>query len=93
MQLEEKTGLPRHRLAYMASQLKSKADKNKDGKISLDEWEEWVASKSGKEFLAGKKYAGGFMRVVAYSPTYSCSPPKLFIAVISILQVLFYILR
>ena len=91
--MEERTGLPRYRLAYMATQLKTKADKNKDGKISLDEWEDWISSKSGKEFVSGKKYAGGFMMVVAYSPLYSCSPPKLFIAAISILQVLFYILR
>ena len=77
----------------MASQLKSKADKNNDGKISLEEWEEWIASKSGKDFLANRKYAGGILRVVAYSPTYSCSPPKMFIVAISIIQVVFYVLR
>ena len=92
-QLEEQTGLPRHQLAYMASSLKSKGDKNRDGKISLEEWEEWIQSKSGKEFLARHKYADGFMRVMAYSPAYSCTPPKLFILSISILQIIFYILR
>ena len=77
----------------MASSLKSKGDKNRDGKISLEEWEEWIQSKSGKEFLARHRYADGFMRVMAYSPAYSCTPPKLFILSISILQIIFYILR
>ena len=93
MKLEEQTGLPRHQLAYMASSLARKGDKNKDGKISLEEWEDWIQSKSGKEFLARHKYADGFMRVMAYSPAYSCYPPTFFILSISILQVVFYLLR
>lgn len=77
----------------MASSLAHKGDKNKDGKISLEEWEDWIQSKSGKEFLSRHKYADGFMRVMAYSPQYNCRPPTLFILTMSILQVLFYLLR
>ena len=93
LQLEEETGLPRHQLAYMATSLARKGDKNKDGKISLEEWEEWIQSKSGKEFLARHKYADGFMRIMAYSPSYSCTPPKLFVLTISIVQTAIYLVR
>ena len=77
----------------MASSLARKGDKNKDGKICLEEWEDWIQSKSGKEFLARHKYADGFMRIMAYSPSYSCYPPKLFILTISIIQTVIYLVR
>jgi hypothetical protein len=56
------------------------------------EWESWIGRK-GKEFLGGSQAAGGFLRVLAYSPTYSCSPPTIFIALITLLQIVIYLLR
>ena len=92
LQLELRTGLPRYRLVHLATQLKDVADANRDGKISRTEWEGWVG-KSGRDFLGKSKAAGGFVRVVAYSPTYSCSPPTVFIGLITILQIVLYLLR
>ena len=89
-QLERDTGFARHQLVYLASQLANYADKNKDGKISLKEWQEWLDSK--KRPFAKSRAMGGFMQVVAYSPTYSCCPPTVFILGITFLIVLFYVL-
>jgi hypothetical protein len=79
-------------LVHLASQLKTVADANRDGKISRHEWETWV-DKKGKEFLGQSKAAGGFLRVIAYSPTYSCNPPTIFLGLITALQIIFYLLR
>lgn len=89
--LELKTGLPRHRLIYLTSQLKTYADANHDGKISSTEWKQWV-DKSDEQLLGNTKIAGGFLRVLLYSPTYSCVPPTIFILSITLLQVMFYLL-
>ena len=88
--MEYDTGLARHELLYLASQL-NKADKNRDGKIVLEEWENWIQVK-GKRPFQNKKAMGGMMQVLAYSPTYSCNPPTLFIIIITLLEVLFYLL-
>jgi hypothetical protein len=89
--LELETGLPRHRLLYLASQLVNYADANRDGKVTCKEWEDWIKAKGHQPFQKSKA-VGGLMQVLAYSPTYSCCPPAIFIASITFLQILFYIL-
>ena len=89
--LEYDTGLPRHQLEYMLSKFK-KADKNSDGYLTLKEWQEFLKCKSKFNNQPKNKVMGGVMGVVALSPTYTCSPPTLFIIGISALQVLFYLL-
>ena len=54
-----------------------KADLNRDGLINEQEWRQHV-NKYNKEFL-DSGVAGGALRVVLYSPTYSCNPPTLFL--------------
>ena len=70
-----------------------KADKNSDGYLTLKEWEEFLKFKSSFNHQPKSKVMGGVMGVVALSPTYTCSPPTLFIIGISALQLLFYLLR
>ena len=77
---------------YLASLLSSKADLDNNGCISCQEWEKFVESK-GHKVLENNKLAGGFLRLIAYSPTYSCSPPTVFIAAITVLQITFYLMR
>ena len=55
-----------------------KSDEDKDGLINEQEWRRHVNKYSG-EFMEGNMYAGGALRVVLYSPTYSCNPPTLFL--------------
>ena len=43
-QLEESTGLPRHQLVYLISQLRE-FDKDKDGLVTCEEWEKFTASR------------------------------------------------
>ena len=94
-----RTGLPRSRSEYLTKQLKTVADTNQDGKISRNEWQDWVdkcIKKTTKDAPGSgvfSKAMGGFMRVVAYAPTYSCCPPPLFVISITLLQVMFYLLR
>ena len=89
--LEYDTGLPRHQLEYMLSKFK-KADKNSDGYLTLKEWQDFLKCKSKFNNQPKNKVMGGVMGVVALSPTYTCSPPTLFIIGITALQVLFYLL-
>ena len=49
--------------------------------------------KNGKDFMGGSKAAGGFLRVLAYSPSYNCNPPTIFLGLITALQIMFYLLR
>lgn len=93
-QLELDTGLPRHKLLYLAKEVESYADKNRDGKVTLKEWQEWIQNRVKSKRETGKvKKLNQFMQVMAYSPTYTCSPPTLFILSMTCLQVLFYLLR
>ena len=39
---EWKYGMPKRNFEYLLRQFKTKYDKNKDGKISSDEWHTWV---------------------------------------------------
>ena len=54
-----------------------KSDVNKDGLIDETEWKQHV-NKYCKEFM-DSGVVGGALRVVLYSPTYSCNPPTLFL--------------
>jgi hypothetical protein len=49
------------------------------------EWESWVG-KNGRDFMGKSSAAGGVIRVLAYTPTYSCNPPTVFIGLITLIQ-------
>ena len=89
-QLELDTGLPRHQLLYLASILERKIDIDKNGKVTRNEWEQWISAQSKPK--TNNKAIGGVMQVVAYSPTFSCCPPPLFIIGISCIEILLYLL-
>ena len=55
-----------------------KSDNDKDGLINEREWKEHINKHSGK-FMEGNMYAGSALRVVLYSPSYTCNPPALFL--------------
>ena len=86
------TGLPRYRLLDLVNHQLNDADKNHDGKISVDEWEKFIQSKRGLLFQRNSNLRGA-LQVVAYSPTYSCCPPPLFILTITALQIIAYVIR
>lgn len=54
-----------------------KSDANKDGLIDEHEWRQHV-NKYSREFM-DSGVAGGALRVVLYTPTFSCNPPTLFL--------------
>lgn len=92
-QLELETGLPRHKLLYLVKEIENYADKNHDGKVTLKEWQDWIQHRVKTKRATGKgKKFNQVMQVLAYSPTYTCSPPTLFILIITCVQVLFYLL-
>ncbi len=68
-----------------------KADTNKDGKIVLSEWREYLR-RFGNNFL-DQGVAGGVLRVLAYAPAYSCNPPTLFLICMTAAQITCYLLR
>eukprot|EP00095_Tigriopus_kingsejongensis_P010040 snap_masked-scaffold231_size243715-processed-gene-1.20 protein:Tk10040 transcript:snap_masked-scaffold231_size243715-processed-gene-1.20-mRNA-1 annotation:"rhomboid-related protein 3" len=90
LELEKQTGLPRRRLMYIMGHIK-KMDINNDGRISKSEWEVFVKKERGSK-LGGKGWTGTLSRVLLYAPTYSCSPPTLFLVVMTLIQIACYIL-
>ena len=74
--------------------MKQYADKPpRDGKITINEWEEWLNQTQTKnKFLLKHKKIDGALQIVSYAPQRSCCPPPVFVAGITIIQVLFYIL-
>jgi len=83
---EWRYGMPKRNFEYLLGQFKTKYDTNKDGKISHDEWHTWITD------LRKKKQGGTITNVIAYSEQWTCSPPKLFIATITLLQIVFFLL-
>ena len=79
-------------MLHLANQLK-KADKNEDGEVTLLEWEAFLEKRAGGKSALLEGVSGGIIRVVAYSPSYSCCPPTIFILSITALQIVFYLLR
>ena len=55
---EWKYGMPKRNFEYLLRQFKTKYDKNKDGKISSDEWHTWV---TGELILLCYKQNLGFL--------------------------------
>jgi len=83
---EWKYGMPKRNFEYLLRQFKTKYDKNKDGKISSDEWHTWVTD------LRKRKQGGTIRNVIAYSEQWTCSPPTVFIGTITLLQIIFFLL-
>ena len=92
MQLEKNTGIPKRKLILLVKQLEDYADKNRDGKITLKEWEAYLKSKQGGNFFKNNKIVHGIAQIVSYAPTVHCCPPPLFIILITCLQIVFYVL-
>ena len=88
--MEKKYGIPKKDLQYLVSQFKISADKNRDGKIDIEEWNVWLDEQT-KQPLENHPKAEAFAQVVAYSERWSCKPPTLFIPTIIILQILFFL--
>ncbi len=74
--MEKETSLPRYRLLHLVNNL-DKADLDSDGRIDEAEWERHVRQ-YGSEFM-NTSVMGKALRVIAYSPSYSCHPPTLFL--------------
>ena len=93
-QIEYDTGMAKDQLLCLVNKLK-RADKNQDGTITLQEWEDWVhRTKSGPKILMIKNdKLNKVLNVVGYAPTWTCKPPTIFIILMSFLQVLFYLLQ
>ena len=90
--MEEKYGIPKSQLQWMVVQFKtSNADKNKDGKICPDEFNEFVDYQIKQPLENHPKY-NAVAQVFAYSEKWTCSPPTLFILTITFLQFLFHVL-
>ena len=90
--MEVKYGIPKSQLQWIVSQFKtSTADKNKDGKIDLQEWNEFVDNQI-KQPLENHPKANAVAQVFAYSENWTCSPPTLFIPTITFLQFIFHVL-
>lgn len=87
LKLELETSLPRYQLMHLVKTL-PKSDANKDGLIDEHEWRQHV-NKYSREFM-DSGVAGGALRVVLYTPTFSCNPPTLFLILITALQIVFY---
>ncbi len=88
-QLEQKTGLPRSRLLYIADKAE-KADLNGDGRIVLSEWRQYL-NRFGRDFL-DRGVTAGVLRVLAYSPSYSCHPPTVFLLTMTAAQIVVFIM-
>ncbi len=85
--------MSKDQLLSLTNKLK-KADKNQDGSITLHEWEDWVQATQSKPTKKIKNdKLNKAMNLVAYSPTWTCTPPTIFIILMSFLQVLFYLLQ
>ena len=80
-------GYPKAQLLKCISQLK-KYDKDKDGKISSEEWNDFVNGKLKTNFV--EKYQWTQIIIPGY---YTLDPPPVFIPAICLLQILFYLLR
>jgi len=90
--LEVKYGIPKSQMQFIVKQFKtSNADKNKDGKIDLEEWNEFIDNQI-KQPLENHPKANAVAQVFAYSEKWTCTPPKLFIPTITFLQFLFHVL-
>ncbi len=69
----------------------AKADLNGDGRIVLGEWKRYL-QRFGRDVL-DSGVTGGVLRVIAYAPTYSCSPPTVFLLTITVAQIVCFVLR
>ena len=92
-QIEYDTGIAKDELLLLTNQLK-KADKNQDGSICLQEWEDWVNQiQGGTRTIVENGHLNKLLNVLAYAPRWTCRPPTVFIILMSFLQVLFYLLQ
>ena len=92
-QIEYDTGMAKDQLLCLVNKLK-KADKNQDGTITFPEWEDWVQrTQAGPKILIKNDKVNKVLNVVGYAPIWTCRPPTIFIALMSFLQVLFYLLQ
>ena len=82
--------MPRSRLLYYVDQM-SKSDLNRDGRVSDTEFESMLKER-GKVFMGGA-YSGGGLRILAYTPVYTCRPPTIFLLLVTIAQIAIFATR
>ena len=81
------------KLQWMVSKFKtSNADQDNDGKIDLQEWNDFVNKEFNQPFDP-KSNINAVATVLGGAPEdWTCTPPTLFIPTITFLQVLFHLL-
>ena len=69
-------------------------DVNKDDKVTLEEWNNWISANSRSKNLPKNTVLEGVFQVLIYQPstTFEWCPPPLFILGISFIQILLYLL-
>ena len=91
--MEEKYGTPKAKLQWMVNKFKTtNADKNQDGKIDLQEWNDFFDKEFYQPFDP-KSNINAVATVLGGAPEdWTCTPPTLFIPTITFLQVVFFLL-
>ena len=87
-------GLPGHEILALATKYEKEIDVDKDGKVTNEEWKQWLSTNSRSKNLPKNKVLEGIFQVLIYQPstTFVLCPPPLFIIVISAIQILLYLL-
>ena len=82
--------MPRSRLLYYVDQMNA-SDVNRDGRVCDKEFEAMLKER-GKEFMGGSLTGGG-LRILAYTPVYTCRPPTLFLLLVTMAQIAIFAIR